>query len=123
MNWDRLLALHHVCTQWHGGQWSELYRLGCVVAKHMTVRGADEYAITLDLPDNEEARRLYGVYAIALGGCKEGSTYMACACDGCQDDYIIGEEWERGIRRCASCHEHGCDHRGCVCPEAEEEAS
>ena len=122
MNPDRLLALFHVCIAWHGGMSSPLYRLQSRIFPRLVEPcNSEQFAVTLDTDGYEEARRLYGVYAVALGGCREGSTYMPCACDGCEDDNIIGEEWERGILRCDACRENGCDHRGCECPREDDE--
>ena len=123
MNADRLLALFHVCIGWHGGMSSPLYRLQSKIFPRLIQPcRSEEYLVTLDSDGYEEARELYGKYAVALGGCKEGATYMPCACDGCEDDNIIGENWEHGLLRCDACRENDCGYRGCDCPREEDDS-
>lgn len=119
MNYDRLLALFHVCIGWHGGQSSPLYRLQSnIFPRLIKPARSEEYLITLDSEGYEEARRLYGVYVLALTSCKDSSGYIPCAC--CSAD-IIGEEWERGLERCDDCKEAECGHDGCNIETEEED--
>ena len=117
MNFARIIALFHVSMAYHGGQNSGLYRLGCIVGRIYRPCRSEEYVATLDLDGYEDARALYGKYALALGGEQEGSGYHPCAC--CGSDMIC-EHWENGIARCDECREAECDPRnGCNCQESD----
>lgn len=118
MNYDRLLALYHVCVAWHGGQSSELYRLQSkIFPRLISPSRSEQYLITLDHEGYEVARELYGKYVLALTDCPQGSAYAPCACCG---DPVVCEEWESGIERCHFCKEADCGHDGCNCEDMPE---
>ena len=128
MNYQRILALYHYCTSYHGGQFSREYRILSKLTLSMYHGGygvrlarSEEYITCLADPDNAEARSIYRALVKAHQKGDMGSGYVDCACCGMPTicDCI---EADRGIEMCSDCEEHECDpNEPCNIPDEDEE--
>ncbi len=67
MNYQRLLAVYHYCTLYHGGQFSREYRLLCKVQRLFRPSQSEEYPETLLSEGNEEAFDIFTRLGGSLG--------------------------------------------------------
>lgn len=128
MNWQRLLALYHYCSGYHGGQFSREYRILSKLTMSpyhdgygLRLARSEEHITCLADPENVEARSIYRRLVKAHQKGDMGSGYVNCACCGLPTiaDCI---EADRDVEVCSACEDAGCvPHEGCNIPDEESE--
>jgi len=106
MSPEKLLALYHFCTAWHGGQWSREYRIGCRVSKVFTPARREEYLAVLSESEYSESRDYYLQLVKSTQG--EGTSgYATCTC--CSHAFMVDDtRAENGVTMCDDCQENDC---------------
>lgn len=121
MSPDKLLALHHFCVYWHGGQGSREYRILSRVSRVFTPSRSEEYLECLANPGYETAREYYiQLVTSYLGGGKLSSGYITCPC--CGHAHVVDHiQAMCHVTMCDECtlHECSCDRPGEGCESDE----